>query len=64
MGVDLIGRTEHDVNLATVAFPSRDRFLWEALIRVGHAPVVLFFVFVLLGVRGGVAPQPKLFDER
>jgi len=33
------------------------------VVGVCDAPVMLFLIFVFLGIRSGVAPQPELLDE-
>ena len=33
------------------------------IVGVSDAAVMLFLVFVLFGIRSGIAPQPELLDE-
>ena len=37
--------------------------LAKALVGIRDAAVMLFFVFVLFGIRSGVAAQPEVLDE-
>src|SRR5580658_1842504 len=62
VGIDFIRWTVDNIGPAAIGFPAGDAG-GEALIGVGDAPVVLFFKFVLLGIRSWVAPQPELFGE-
>src|ERR1700733_4104357 len=62
MRIDFVSRTVHDVDAAAVAFPARNSS-GKMLVGVGDAPVVFFFVFVLFGVRSGVAAQPELLNK-
>src|SRR4051812_43390670 len=62
MGFDFVGLAEDDVDTAAVGLPSRDAS-GEVLVGIGDALVVLFFVFVLFGVRRGIAALPEGFNE-
>ena len=62
MLLDFVRRTVRDVDAAAVGLPSGNA-RGELLVGVGDTAVVLFLVFVLDGVRRGIAPQPELLDE-
>src|SRR5439155_23266248 len=62
MRLDLIRRAKGNVHAAAVGLPSGDAG-GEMLVGISDAAVVLFFVFVLFGVGGGIAAQPELLDE-
>src|SRR5579884_771357 len=62
MRFDFIRRTEGDIDAAAIGLPTRNTRR-VMLVGVSDAAVVLFLVFVLFGVRRGIAPQPELFDE-
>jgi hypothetical protein len=62
MRVNLIGLAVHDVDAAPIRLPAWDAGS-EMLVGVGDSLVVLFFVFVLFGVRSGIATLPELLNE-
>src|ERR1700733_3544661 len=62
MRVDFIGWTVLDVNHAAVGLPPRNT-RGIVVVGVSNAAVMLFFVFVFLGIRRGVAPQPELLHK-
>jgi len=62
VGFDFIGWAVNDIGPAAISFPAGDAGS-EALIGVGDAAVVLFFEFILFGIRSWIAAQPELFDE-
>src|SRR5271169_3465849 len=62
MGLNLIRRTEDNVDPAAVALPTRDAGR-VVLVGIGDAPVVLFFKLVLFSVGCGIATLPESLDE-
>src|SRR5579864_1296506 len=62
MRFHFIGLAVHDVDAAAVGLPAGDA-CGEVLVGVRDALVVLFFVFVLFGVRRGIATLPEGLDE-
>src|ERR1017187_3303752 len=62
VGFDFIRWAVNDVRPAAIGFPAGDAGS-EALIGVGDAAVVLFFEFILFGIRSWITAQPELFDE-
>src|SRR5579864_1256247 len=58
MRFHFIGLAVHDVDAAAVGLPAGDA-CGEVLVGVGDALVVLFFVFVLFGVRRRIAALPE-----
>src|SRR5437868_5983026 len=59
---DIVRLAPDDVDAAAIGHPSGFSGS-EALVRVGDAFVVFFFVFVFDGVRSGITTEPELFDE-
>src|SRR5687767_3671342 len=62
MLLDLVRRTEHDVDAAAISLPPRS-FAAEALVRIRNPTVVFLLAFVHMSVWGGVACLPKLLYE-
>ena len=62
MGIDLVGRPEHDINASAISHPS-GLTGGEMFVGVRDAAVMLFLVLVLDGVGRGIATEPELFDE-
>src|SRR5450432_125743 len=63
VGFLLVGRAVGDVDAAAVRLPAGNSRS-EVLVGVGDAAVVFFLKLVFHGVRGGIAAQPEIFDER
>ncbi len=62
MRLDFIGLAVHDVDAAAIGLPAGHAG-GEMLVGVGDALVVLFLIFVLFGVGGGIAALPEGFNE-
>src|SRR6267154_4008971 len=62
MRFDFVGRAVHDVDPATVGFPTRNSRR-EMLVGISDAPVVLFLVLVLFGIRRGIAALPESLNK-
>src|ERR1017187_9024096 len=61
MGVNRVGGTVHNVNASAVGPPPGDPRR-KMFVGIGNAAVVFFLVFILRGVRSGIAAQPELLD--
>src|SRR5205807_5224152 len=62
MGFNTIRLPVHDVHAATIGPPSGNACR-KPLGSIGQAAIVLIFVFVFFGVRGGIAALPESFDK-
>src|SRR6266436_1740259 len=62
MRLNFVRRAVHDVDSSAIGFPARDAG-GKMFIGVGHAPVVLFLVFVFDCVRRRIAALPESFNE-
>ena len=63
MGIILVRRAELDIDLPAVGFPAGNARS-ETVIGPRDAAIVLFLELVFFGVRGRIAAQPELLDER
>src|SRR5438270_114313 len=62
MRLDLIRRSEPDIDPSAISSPARHTG-GKMRIRVGDTPVMLFLVLVLNRLRRGVPPKPELLHE-
>src|SRR5208282_3246772 len=62
MGVNFVGLAVHDVNPPAIGLPPRNS-RGKVLVGICDARVVLFFVLVLFGIRGGIAALPESLDK-
>src|SRR5581483_1558411 len=62
MRFDFVGLAPHDVDAAAIGFPTRNAGS-IVLVGVGDTLVVFLAILVFVGVRIGIAPAPKFFNE-